>query len=90
MHQRAIRERQQQQGEQEPAAVEAPTQEHACTEHGVRVERREPAEQGLEPVAMGVQQGGEDDRGLGEAVRQGLPDGFVGVRVLLRGSRHGR
>src|SRR2546430_16563712 len=71
------------------AAVEAPAQQDTRTEDRVRVERRESAEQGLQPVGMGVRERRENDRGFGEAVRQGLPDGLVGVRLLSRGSRHG-
>src|SRR2546430_6856104 len=36
------------------AAVEAPAQQDTRTEDRVRVERRESAEQGLQPVGMGV------------------------------------
>src|SRR5207249_3956960 len=82
-------ERYDEQGEQQPAAMEAPAQEHAGAEDGVRVERREPGEHVLEPLGVGVQERREDDRGFGEAVGEELPDGLVGVRLLGRGSRHG-
>src|SRR6266404_808996 len=39
---------------------------------------------------MGVQERRENDRGFGKAVRQDLPDGLVGVRLVRGGSRHVR